>query len=702
MNINFALREVTCKIVYYGPGRSGKTTNLQWIHGHAPGKSVGDLVSVATEKDRTLYFDFLPLDLGPIKGMKTSFQLYTVPGQIFYDATRRIVLEGADGVVFVADSHPDMMIENIESLENLDANLRANGLDLETTPIVFQWNKRDLDEALPVDEIAIALNPEGLPAFEAIATSGQGVFPTLKAVAKLVIAKLNNEEPPAVLDAASDSSLAQGVAEKEEGIRVPEIEPVLGDVLAASAGGGEDVKELEGIQVATPAAETLETAVADTKDQEAELQLAPVTDESFEVAGELGAAPDKQESALEAADPTSTLDDALAWRPSTMKPSTEDESDADKTSAANEADAPAAAALPAPTLDDEEDPPPISSGSSEPLSPIAAASPLGEGNAPQSTEMPAELAAAPTESLPPPDWDKLEADSPTSGTTGKTTSEGHGSGVRPSSRAKTFDAAAPSGNSASKLSEAKRQMMNAGKREDAFTPNVPVVEEILEIVEEEDDAIETALPAMPAAAAGVSPPEKNSAPRAASTESRRATRTFEQQSGSREEAPEHRAPRRPGRFLSGLLAGMLGAAVFFAAVGFMFADEMVALGEALGAVGALVAVMKALGANVGPGVMGWLVFCGIVVGAVLLCGLAAAVQDRSLARCFQLGVAWFAVVVLGLVFSQTLWSAQSLDRSRLRRPDNRALMEMIREAEKELEALVEDASQESDQPDVRR
>ena len=121
---------------------------------------MGDLVSVATEKDRTLYFDFLPLDLGPIKGMKTSFQLYTVPGQIFYDATRRIVLEGADGVVFVADSHPDMMIENIESLENLDDNLRANGLDLETTPLIFQWNKRDLDDAMPVDEIAMGADVE--------------------------------------------------------------------------------------------------------------------------------------------------------------------------------------------------------------------------------------------------------------------------------------------------------------------------------------------------------------------------------------------------------------------------------------------------------------------------------------------------------------------------------------------------------------
>lgn len=266
-----------------------------------------------------------------------------------------------------------------------------------------------------------------------------------------------------------------------------------------------------------------------------------------------------------------------------------------------------------------------------------------------------------------------------------------------------METAAPQEKSTSKLSEAKRQAMNVGKREDAFPPNVQVVEEILEIVEEEDDTVETAPPAEPISAAGVRPQTKISDPLAASTESRRSTRTFEGQSEPRKEAPKRRAP---GRFLPGLLSGMLGAAVSFAAVGYVFADTLVAVGEALGATDELVALGKALGANVGPGVMGWMFFCGMVVGAVFLCGLVAAFQDRSPARCFQLGVAWFAVVVLGVVFYQPLLPAQPMDKSSRRGQDVRALMHVIeeqkhviKEAEKELEALVEDAPQESNQPD---
>ena len=152
MQINFSAREVNCKIVYYGPGRSGKTTNLEVVHAKAPKDSKGELITIATETDRTLYFDFLPLDLGQIAGMATKFQLYTVPGQVFYNATRKLVLKGADGVIFVADSNADMREENIESLDNLVENLEENGINLETTTIVFQWNKRDLPNAMSRSE----------------------------------------------------------------------------------------------------------------------------------------------------------------------------------------------------------------------------------------------------------------------------------------------------------------------------------------------------------------------------------------------------------------------------------------------------------------------------------------------------------------------------------------------------------------------
>jgi len=194
VQINFASREVNCKIVYYGPGRCGKTTNLQVVHAKAPQNSTGELVSIATETDRTLYFDFLPLDLGTVAGMRTKFQLYTVPGQVYYDATRKLVLQGCDGVVFVADSNPDLMQENIESLENLAKNLAENGLDINDLPIVLQYNKRDLPNALSVDEINQRLNKNNWSYVEAVAVNGDGVFQTLKVIAQLVIKRLNREQ----------------------------------------------------------------------------------------------------------------------------------------------------------------------------------------------------------------------------------------------------------------------------------------------------------------------------------------------------------------------------------------------------------------------------------------------------------------------------------------------------------------------------
>jgi signal recognition particle receptor subunit beta len=194
VQINFALKEVNCKVVYYGPGMSGKTTNLEIVHKKAPEQNRGELTSISTDGDRTLFFDYMPLDLGTIAGMRTKFQLYTVPGQVYYNSTRKLVLQGVDGVVFVADSDPNKMKENQESLANLEENLREYGKDLRTLPHVFQWNKRDIPGALPPAELSSQMNRFGAPTFEAVARTGEGVFPTLKALAALVLESLNRRD----------------------------------------------------------------------------------------------------------------------------------------------------------------------------------------------------------------------------------------------------------------------------------------------------------------------------------------------------------------------------------------------------------------------------------------------------------------------------------------------------------------------------
>ena len=188
--INYSSREINCKIVYYGPGLCGKTTNLQFIYRKTNPQARGKMISLATETDRTLFFDFLPLSLGDIRGFKTRFHLYTVPGQVFYDASRKLILKGVDGVVFVADSQMERMEANIESFDNLRSNLREQGYDLDSLPLVLQWNKRDLPNVVPVDELEKALNQRNLPSFEAVAPEGIGVFETLKAIAKLVLIEL--------------------------------------------------------------------------------------------------------------------------------------------------------------------------------------------------------------------------------------------------------------------------------------------------------------------------------------------------------------------------------------------------------------------------------------------------------------------------------------------------------------------------------
>jgi hypothetical protein len=188
--INYASREINCKIVYYGPGLCGKTTNLQYIYDKTNPNAKGKLISLATETDRTLFFDFLPLELGTVRGFKTRFHLYTVPGQVFYDASRKLILKGVDGVIFVADSQLERMDANLESVDNLAINLKSQGYDLASIPYVLQLNKRDLPNVASTEEMLRLLRKKNEPLVEAIAPKGIGVFETLKSVAKLVLSEL--------------------------------------------------------------------------------------------------------------------------------------------------------------------------------------------------------------------------------------------------------------------------------------------------------------------------------------------------------------------------------------------------------------------------------------------------------------------------------------------------------------------------------
>jgi mutual gliding-motility protein MglA len=210
---NYATRELTAKVVYYGPGLCGKTTNLEYIHKSLPEKSRGKMLSLATQTDRTLFFDFLPLDLGSVKGMKTRVQLYTVPGQVFYDATRKLVLKGADGIVFVADSQKEMMQSNLDSWENLRQNLAENNLDINTIPLIIQYNKRDLPNVLPVKELNRRINILKVPFYEAIALTGMGVQETFKGIAKVVMNSLAKKygKPEEVAAAVKEeAAIAEG------------------------------------------------------------------------------------------------------------------------------------------------------------------------------------------------------------------------------------------------------------------------------------------------------------------------------------------------------------------------------------------------------------------------------------------------------------------------------------------------------------
>ena len=189
--INYAGREINCKIVYYGTGLGGKTTNLEYVYSKVNPDAKGKMISLATETERTLFFDFLPIDLGDVKGFKTRFHLYTVPGQVYYNASRKLILKGVDGVIFVADSQAERMEANIEAMHNLYENLDSYGYDLATIPFAMQYNKRDLPNAMPMDDLRAQLNPMGVPDFEGVAIEGRGVFETLGAVSKMVVQALS-------------------------------------------------------------------------------------------------------------------------------------------------------------------------------------------------------------------------------------------------------------------------------------------------------------------------------------------------------------------------------------------------------------------------------------------------------------------------------------------------------------------------------
>jgi mutual gliding-motility protein MglA len=254
--LNHTTMQMTAKIVYYGPGLCGKTTNLQWIHAKTAPRSRGEMVSLETETDRTLFFDLLPLDVGVIGGMKVRLQLYTVPGQVFYNATRRLVLKGVDGVVFVADSQNVALEANLESLRNLHVNLAELGLGAEAVPIVFQYNKRDIRNILPVPELRRALNPEGAAEFEAAALHGVGVFETLKAVSRVGLAAIRQKvaegtKPREVVAAGPAATPVTATAPTATATRVPAPASRSVNPLRAVAPDPATVREVEFAEEAT-------------------------------------------------------------------------------------------------------------------------------------------------------------------------------------------------------------------------------------------------------------------------------------------------------------------------------------------------------------------------------------------------------------------------------------------------------------------
>lgn len=274
VSINYSAREVCCKIVYYGPGLSGKTTNLQYIHSKVPQDTRGKLISLATEADRTLYFDFLPINIGTINDFQAKFQLYTVPGQVYYNATRKLVLRGVDGLVFVADSQPDKMDENIESLANLEENLREYGYDPDTLPLVLQYNKVDLPGVMSIDQMNAQLNTKNRPYFTASATLGQGVFDTLKLIIKLVLEKAKSTSASAMTN-RSATAPAPSPAPEPKATPYPEVQRVAAEEnLPAPPAETPEPPEPVGVAAASPTAPSESHA----SEQAAVPQEAPTVD----------------------------------------------------------------------------------------------------------------------------------------------------------------------------------------------------------------------------------------------------------------------------------------------------------------------------------------------------------------------------------------------------------------------------------------
>jgi signal recognition particle receptor subunit beta len=323
---NYSTKELTAKVVYYGPGLCGKTTNLQWIHEKLPIKNKGKMLSLATETDRTLFFDFLPIELGSIRGMKTRIQLYTVPGQVFYNATRRMVLKGADCVVFVCDSQEAMLDANLESLENLRQNLEANEINADEIPMVLQYNKRDLPNALPVEALNEKLNPRGLPFYEAVAVKGQGVEETLKGVTATVFRSLASRyggasatpaapepprpaAPPAPAPPAPKPAAAAPVAPPMPKSAPERLSPVAAAVAAPAMRSGSAEELLDSLDVVPPPpAETMHELGLE------ELDTTPEPEE-FELE-ELSGRGGEPELSLEAIDEEIVEEDELGPVPS--------------------------------------------------------------------------------------------------------------------------------------------------------------------------------------------------------------------------------------------------------------------------------------------------------------------------------------------------------------------------------------------------
>jgi mutual gliding-motility protein MglA len=285
--LNYKKKEINAKIVYYGPGLSGKTTNIQFIHTKLRPDHKGKLMTLATQTDRTLFFDFLPVELGEIRGLKTRFQLYTVPGQVFYNATRKLVLKGVDGVVFVADSNPANLADNIESLKNLEQNLAFHGHDIRAIPLVIQYNKRDLANAMPIAELEERLNVYGAAYTEASAGIGKGVLETLTRVSKLVLQTLRtSHNVTRVGDDAPDGNLPDpAIVPAEANHPDPLQGSVLAEPLPAEAPAA-SLEVQEELVLADPEGSADADAFEESQATEEELEIEieePVEEESFEI-----------------------------------------------------------------------------------------------------------------------------------------------------------------------------------------------------------------------------------------------------------------------------------------------------------------------------------------------------------------------------------------------------------------------------------